>query len=200
MTYLRSTATRRAERERLRADFERLEGERVAAGNRATMLDADLAPRGHNSMRSNSRWTNGVGPRPTRGRGSPSVESQQAALAARRDALVERLETEIAALGVESLARDAAAAERAREVEAAAGEVAALERRLAEAEARATESEERTRAARRLLDGAQAIDRGASSELAGAEARLHTIEELEANLEGHVAGTRAVLQAQRAAN
>ena len=42
---------------------------------------------------------------------------------------------------------------------------------------------------------AQARLRAATSELAGTEARLHTLEELEANLEGHVPGTKAVMDA-----
>jgi chromosome segregation protein len=37
--------------------------------------------------------------------------------------------------------------------------------------------------------------RSVASDLAGAESRLHTIEELEATLEGHVPGTRAVVEA-----
>jgi chromosome segregation protein len=37
--------------------------------------------------------------------------------------------------------------------------------------------------------------RALASELAGAESRLHTIEELEATLEGHVPGTRAIVEA-----
>jgi chromosome segregation protein len=37
--------------------------------------------------------------------------------------------------------------------------------------------------------------RAVANDLASAEARLHTIEELEANLEGHVPGTRAVVEA-----
>jgi chromosome segregation protein len=197
LTYLRSTATRRAERERLRIDFERLEGERVAAANRATRADADLGAARTQVYAVELSLDERRGAATAARARLADVESQQAALAARRDVLVERLETEIAALGVESLARDAAAAMRAREVEGVAGEVATLEQRLAESEAQVSQSDERMGAMRRMLDGAQAIDRSASSELAGAEARLHTIEELEANLEGHVAGTRVVLQAQQ---
>ena len=37
--------------------------------------------------------------------------------------------------------------------------------------------------------------RGVASDLAASESRLHTIEELEATLEGHVPGTRAVVEA-----
>ncbi len=41
----------------------------------------------------------------------------------------------------------------------------------------------------------QARYRGVASDLAASESRLHTIEELEATLEGHVPGTRAVVEA-----
>ena len=40
----------------------------------------------------------------------------------------------------------------------------------------------------------QARYRGVASDLAASESRLHTIEELEATLEGHVPGTRAVVE------
>ena len=43
----------------------------------------------------------------------------------------------------------------------------------------------------------QARYRTIASELAAAESRLHTIEELEATLEGHVPGTRAVIEASQ---
>jgi chromosome segregation protein len=49
-------------------------------------------------------------------------------------------------------------------------------------------------AAARVAD-LQAQYRNVASELAAAESRLHTIEELEATLEGHVPGTRAVIEA-----
>ncbi len=197
LNYLRSTATRRDERERLRADFARLEAERIAAAARAATLDAELG-----SARTRL-YAQELGLEERRGvatqtrAGLAEIESQQAAISARRDVLVERLETEMRALDAEAQAHDAAAAQRAIEVEATSGEAEQHERRLAEAEGHAGDGEARIGAARRTLEDAQAIYRGASSDLAGAEARLHTIEELEANLEGHVPGTRAVLQAQQ---
>ena len=39
--------------------------------------------------------------------------------------------------------------------------------------------------------------REVAAEIAGAESRLHTIEELEASLEGHAHGTRAVVEASQ---
>jgi chromosome segregation protein len=56
------------------------------------------------------------------------------------------------------------------------------------------ESEGRvTRAGERVTEVGETV-RELSSELAGAESRLHTLEELEASLEGHVPGTRAIVE------
>jgi chromosome segregation protein len=66
---------------------------------------------------------------------------------------------------------------------------AARQRDLATAEAARGEA-----AATRVAE-LQARYREVASELAAAESRLHTIEELEATLEGHVPGTRAVIEA-----
>ena len=63
------------------------------------------------------------------------------------------------------------------------------------AEEATTRAKEAFARATNLVPEAQARLRAATSELAGAEARLHTLEELEANLEGHVPGTRAVMDA-----
>ena len=197
LSYLRSTATRREERERLRADFDKMDAERIAAATRATTLDAELADvRTRLYALELDLDQRRAGATEARAR-LAELESQQAAHAARREVLVERLEDEIKALGAESQARDEAAAERARDAEHALAEaeehaanVAALVRRASEMEAGVVE-------ARRTVEEAQAIYRGATSDLAGAEARLHTIEELEANLEGHAVGTRAVLEADK---
>ncbi|MDQ2858487.1 MAG: chromosome segregation protein SMC, partial [Candidatus Eremiobacteraeota bacterium] len=75
-----------------------------------------------------------------------------------------------------------------------------LESRAAHARAAGTHADERVAIATVALAAAQGAYRAATSELAGAEARLHTIEELEANLEGHVPGTRAVLEAAARGN
>ena len=90
----------------------------------------------------------------------------------------------------------AAAAEAlAGEIERAQSELGGLEAQAAAAAARLSAGDARTSAKRaKRLAEAQAAYRSATSEVAGAEARLHTLEELEANLEGHVPGTRAVLE------
>lgn len=56
-------------------------------------------------------------------------------------------------------------------------------------------AEARLQHAAAALPQAQADLRATTRELAGLEARLHTLEELEANLDGHVPGTRAVIEA-----
>ena len=289
LSYLRASASRRAERERLNADLERLEVEQAAAGARAATVDAELsALRG--GLLELERKLDGLRAAATRARSElAELEVNHAGLLARRDALEKqssqitgdreradaertalreeaaRLEAEIAprqaALDVqrererdaqEALASARAALDRIftalREVEAAAAADAAseaerraqlqaaqaeyerlereafalreeterkseaaaqlaydveratatahdLEARAALAVAEATAADERVAKAAAALGEAQRAYRDATHELAGAEARLHTIEELEANLEGHVPGTRAVLEA-----
>jgi len=289
LAYLRAGASRRAERERLTAELERLEVEQVAAGGRAASVDAELsALRG--GLLELERRLDGLRAAATRARAElAELEVNQASLLARREALEkqssqitgdrERAEAERTALREEAArleaeigprtaalatqrererdAQNALAASRAaldrifsalREVEAAAAADAAseaerraqlhatqadyerlereafelreeaarksefaaqlahdveravvqereLEARAAAAAAEAAAADERVAAAAAALGEAQRAYRAATHELAGAEARLHTIEELEANLEGHVPGTRAVLEA-----
>jgi len=289
LSYLRASASRRTERERLTADLERLELEQATAGARAATVDAELgAVRG--GLLELERRLDGLRAAATRARSElAELEVHQAGLLARREALEKqssqitgdreradaeraalreeaaRLEAEIAprteALeaqrGRERDAQEALAAARAaldhifaalREVEAAAAADAAseaerraqlhatqteyerlereafalrdeaahksesaarlaheveratvvardLEARAAGCAAEAAAADERVAAAAAALGAAQRAYRDATHELAAAEARLHTIEELEANLEGHVPGTRAVLEA-----
>jgi chromosome segregation protein len=108
----------------------------------------------------------------------------------------ERLEREAFELRQEAGGKSEAAATSAHELERAEAEFAECERRLQRAAADAGEADARLGLALQALAEAQGAYRDATSELAGAEARLHTIEELEANLEGHAAGTRAVLEAR----
>ncbi len=92
--------------------------------------------------------------------------------------------------------RFAAAAELAR---AGFGErellIARYETEVSAERARVAAAQERGDEAARLVAALQNRYRERSSELASAESRLHTIEELEATLEGHVPGTRAVVEA-----
>ncbi len=107
----------------------------------------------------------------------------------------ERLEREIESLRLEAEGCSERVAERASELAAAVAELELLQARAAQTRAASFASDERVAACADMLAEAQSVYRSATSELASAEARLHTIEELEANLEGHVPGTRAVLEA-----
>jgi chromosome segregation protein len=74
---------------------------------------------------------------------------------------------------------------------AAESEAAACAQALEESEARVA------RAAERVAELGEQV-RELSNELAGAQSRLHTLEELEASLEGHVPGTRAIIERRAA--
>jgi chromosome segregation protein len=289
LSYLRAGSSRRAERERLHAELERVEVEQAGAGARAAALDAELSAV-RATLLERERRLDVLRAAATQGRSElAELEVQQAGTLARRDALLaqssqitddreraeseqselhaalaeleadiepraaeletrrererhaqealgaaraaldqifsalreveaaaaadaagdaerraqlaatrseyERLEREAFALREEAGHKSEAAAERAHEAERAAQEGHDLEARSSAAAAAALAADERASAATAALSDAQTAYRSATRELAGAEARLHTIEELEANLEGHVPGTRAILEA-----
>ena len=73
--------------------------------------------------------------------------------------------------------------------------LAALETHMLEARGRVEDTERAAAQVQADLSHALTAHSEYSSELAAAESRLHTIEELEASLEGHVPGTRAVVEA-----
>ncbi|MBC5809793.1 MAG: chromosome segregation protein SMC [Candidatus Eremiobacteraeota bacterium] len=290
LSYLRASASRRAERARLHGELERLEAERTAAAAKAAALDAELSGLRLRLLdverRIDTHRETATGVRAQ----LAECESRRAALSARRDALeaqstqtvddreraeaeqsalretVTALEAELTpharaleahrererhaqeALGAARAALDrifaalraveaaaaaeaASEAERRAQLEAAQREYDRLEReaftlreetarrsetsatlaqtvarareevheaasRLQTAAAAAVAADARVAAAGSALADAQSAYRTATSEVASAEARLHTIEELEANLEGRVAGTRAVMEAK----
>ena len=289
LSYLRAGASRRAERETLKAELERNEEQRSAAAAQAAALGAQLAQARTNAYQQELE----VEEQRTRGQELRSqlarIEADYAAALARREALEaqntqtsedaervarerESLEATIASLQsqleplqaqletarADELQAQAALAQargqldaiftRLREVEADATQRAArkAERRAkgegARAEAERLEQESASARARseqleiaagaaahkfaerekglaqletqllaargRIEDAerassqsqsdlahAQNAYREYSSEVAAAQSRLHTIEELENALEGHVPGTRAVVQA-----
>ena len=123
-----------------------------------------------------------------------SEAERRARLAATRSDVVRlegertRLEAERVRLGELTAAARATLASCATAVADYDG-AAARQREIAIAEG------ERGEAAAARVAGLQARYRQIASELAAAESRLHTIEELEATLEGHVPGTRAVVEA-----
>ncbi|HEV2739689.1 MAG TPA: chromosome segregation protein SMC [Candidatus Elarobacter sp.] len=110
---------------------------------------------------------------------------------------IERLEREHAS----ALAERDEHAKAADEARARFGEREIL---IARYEAEATAQRERARVAREHGDAAaarvadlQRRHREVASEIAGAESRLHTIEELEAALEGHAHGTKSIVDASQ---
>jgi chromosome segregation protein len=98
------------------------------------------------------------------------------------------------------------ARERAEQLEIAAGAAshrhgehrrqdAALEEQLLGARGRAENAELQTTGAQEDVAAATSMHRDRTGEVTAAQSRLHTIEELENSLEGHVPGTRAVVDA-----
>jgi len=131
-----------------------------------------------------------------------ALAAERAANEAERRAQIQGTRTEIERLEREHAAALAERDAHARAAEDARGRFSERELLIAKYEAEAAAQHERARVARergeaiaaRVADG-QRRHRELASELAGAESRLHTIEELEASLEGHAHGTRAVVEA-----
>jgi chromosome segregation protein len=131
-----------------------------------------------------------------------ALAAERAANAAERRAQIQSARSEIERLErehVAALAERDAHARAAAQARARQGERELL---IARYEAEAAAGHERIRlareggesAAQRVAD-AEGRRRELAAELAGAESRLHTIDELEATLEGHAHGTRAVVEA-----
>ncbi len=137
-------------------------------------------------------------------RGVEAVAAERAASAAERRANVARAQADLARLEREGTDLTSALARAETQNAADRETIGALEASRAEAEAtveaetaRAAVADARATAAGTRVAELQTQYRQIASELAGAESRLHTIEELEAQLEGHVPGTRAVIEAAR---
>jgi len=131
-----------------------------------------------------------------------ALAAERAASAAERRAQIQSARSEVERLERE---RVAALAERDAHARAAAearkrhGErevlIARYEAEAAAGHERARIARERGESAAAQVAAAEGRRRELAAELAGAESRLHTIEELEATLEGHAHGTRAVVEA-----
>ncbi len=133
------------------------------------------------------------------------VESSAAELAARK--AERRVQGENLRAEAERLDQEAhAARERVAQAEIATGtatqnyaqresQLASLEEQQMEARTRAEQAERAVTQAQEDLARAVRQHREHTGEVKAAESRLHTIEELEASLEGHVPGTRAVVEA-----
>jgi chromosome segregation protein len=133
------------------------------------------------------------------------VEAAAADIAARKEE--RRLHAEVLRAEADRLElEERAARERAEQIEIAAGGVAhrhseqrrqldSGEAELLDARGRAEDAEREAELAQQDVSHALAVHRDHSVEVKAAESRLHTIEELENSLEGHVPGTRAVVDA-----
>jgi chromosome segregation protein len=133
------------------------------------------------------------------------IEAAASGFAARRAA--RRVQAETLRGEAERLNREERAArERAEEIEIAAGGAAhrhgdrsrqleILEEALLDARGRAEDAERDAKLAQEDVARALAVVHEQSGEVKAAESRLHTIEELENSLEGHVPGTRAIVEA-----
>jgi chromosome segregation protein len=133
------------------------------------------------------------------------VEAQAAHVAAKRAerrVQSENLRTEAQRIDAETHA----ARERVAQLEIAAGTgtqrfaerealLASLERDLTQAREHADRMEAAVARGQEALAAAVSAHREQTGEVKGAESRLHTIEELENSLEGHVPGTRGVVEA-----
>jgi chromosome segregation protein len=125
-----------------------------------------------------------------------------AAKKAERRVVAENLRTEAERLDAEAQG----ARERASAAEIAAGgaahrygererQLGVLQERLLDARGRFEDAEREAALAQEDLTGAVTSHRDHAAEVKAAESRLHTIEELENSLEGHVPGTRAIVEA-----
>ncbi len=131
-----------------------------------------------------------------------AAAAEVAAKKAERRVVAENLRTEAERLDAEAQG----ARERASAAEIAAGgaahryaervrQLGVLEERLLDARGRFEDSEREAARAQEGLTGAVTSHRDHAAEVKAAESRLHTIEELENSLEGHVPGTRAIVEA-----
>ena len=123
------------------------------------------------------------------------AQRQGQLVAAQRE--YERVEGEAFALRSDAEKRSERVATLAHDLQGARAALAVLDAQSTAARTAAAHADERVRVAQAALADGQAAYRAATSELASTEARLHTIEELEATLEGHVPGTRAILDATK---
>jgi chromosome segregation protein len=194
-------------------DRERAEAERLELRDSIERLEAELAPKAAELERERERERHAQEALSTAraaldriftalreveasAAADAATEAERRAQLAATQADYERVEREAFELreGAER-ASELAAAE-AHDLETARAEHRALEVQVAAAREASAQADARVAAAAKALADGQAAYRAATSELASTEARLHTIEELEANLEGHVPGTRAILEAE----
>jgi len=133
-----------------------------------------------------------------------ALAAERAANEAERRAQIHSARGEIERLEREHASALAERDEHAHAADEARGRFGEREILIARYEAEATAQHERARVAREHGDAVaeqvadlQRRHREVATEIAGAESRLHTIEELEAALEGHAHGTKSVVEASQ---
>jgi chromosome segregation protein len=193
-------------------DVERVAQERASLAETIATLDAQLAPlEGEASQARERDAAAQTELAAARGRLDAiftqlrAVESDAADRAAKRAerrvqsenlrAEVQRIEAELHAAREHASALAIAEGTAAQHYAQGAARVDELERRAADARDALEAAERDAREAHADLLRAQALHREHLAEVTAAESRLHTIEELENALEGHVPGTRAVIEA-----
>ncbi len=203
-----------AQSSQITGDRDRAEAERAELQTLAATLEADIEPRTRDLERHRGREAAAqealsvarsaldaifasLREAEAAAAADATSEAQRRAELAATQADYERVEREAFELRSEAEKRSERAATFAHDLAAARETLAALEAQIVAARAAAAHGDERVRLAQAALADGQAAYRSATSELASTEARLHTIEELEATLEGHVPGTRAVLEATK---
>jgi chromosome segregation protein len=196
------------------ADRDRVESERVKLREQTAALDGRLTPLAAQTDGARERElaaSNAVAE--ARGaldavyqelRAVEALAAQQAASEAERRAQIHSAKAEIERLERELGTAQSDGAAQARAADQARARFGEREALIARYEAEAAAQRERARVARERGEAAaqrvaelQRSHREIASQLAGAESRLHTIEELEAALEGHAHGTRAAVEASQ---
>ncbi|HEY0393970.1 MAG TPA: chromosome segregation protein SMC [Candidatus Elarobacter sp.] len=194
------------------ADRERVEGERETLREQIASLEERLAPLTEQTDGSRQRELAASAAVADARRGLDAVyqelravetlAAERAASEAERRAQIASARTEIERLEREHAGALAERDAHARAAEEARGRFSERELLIARYEAEAAAQRERARVAREGGDAAaarvadlQRRHREVAAELAAAESRLHTIEELEAALEGHAHGTKSVVEA-----
>ncbi len=177
LSYVRASASRREERERLREEMKGDEERRAVAAARVAALGADLAQTRTQLYRQELHLEELRSEGQQRRGELAHAETEYAAALARREALEESL-----ANASEQLAqrRD---------------HLTAVETQAHDARGALDAAERSALEAREAFLHAERLHREHAETMAAAQSRLTTIEELENALEGHVPGTRAVVEA-----
>lgn len=193
-------------------DVERVAQERTSLESAIAELETQLAPLERESSQAHEREAAAQAAlTQTRGRLDAiftqlrAVESEAAERAAKRAerrvqgenlrAEVQRVEAELHAAREHASALALTEGNAAQQYAHATSRVDELERRVVDARDALEAAERDARDGHADLLRAQALHREHLAQVTAAESRLHTIEELENALEGHVPGTRAVIEA-----